>query len=260
MWEIIVSVASCGRSRSVRKTEATEGSGTMLCVSLQQKHWSRGKRETHPRDICVGQNALKINAWHRCQWVIQYWTAQAIGTSSADRIWPQSVLPAQEGAFLAHKREERKITSPKSSKERAPRLPCTKARRANRWQFTLVVQPDASNLSKIWLHNSSWRQLPWGKSDSWYHVLKLPWPAQYGWKKGRCRETRAAQKLFLEDVSAYEAEAIKNLEAELLILSVFFSSTTCTTNNNAFNTTLITLTEPLAIPAMSWPFSLPSHP
>lgn len=132
------------------------------------------------------------------------------------------MLPAQEGAFLAHKREERKITSPKSSRERAPRLPCTKARRANRWQFTLVVQPDASNLSKIWLLNSSWRQLPWGKSDSWYHVLKLPWPAQYGWKKGRCRETRAAQKLFLEDVSAYEAEAIKNLEAELLILSGFF--------------------------------------
>lgn len=107
MWENIFSVASCGRSSSVRKTKATEGSGTMLCVSLQQKHWSRGKRETHPRDICVGQNGLKINAWHRCQWVIQYWTAQAIGTSSADRTAPVGAACTGRGFPSSQKRREK---------------------------------------------------------------------------------------------------------------------------------------------------------
>lgn len=106
MWESIFPVASCGRSSSVRETKATEGSGTMLCVSLQQKHLSRGKRETHPRDICVGQNGLKINAWHRCQWVIQYWTAQAIGTSSADRTAPVGAACTGRGFPSSQKREK----------------------------------------------------------------------------------------------------------------------------------------------------------
>lgn len=85
-----IPVAHCGFFNGVRKKKAIEGLrykelDTRLYVSLKQKHWVRQMEETRLRDVSVGQNVPKINAWHRWHWVIQRWTAQATGTLSVDR-------------------------------------------------------------------------------------------------------------------------------------------------------------------------------
>lgn len=56
-----------------------------MCHLHRSTESPRQMEEAHLWDVSVGQNVLKINAWHRWHWVIQSWTALAIGTSSADR-------------------------------------------------------------------------------------------------------------------------------------------------------------------------------